>query len=291
MAKKILMVLLLGGFHMSSVGSIGSPVENSGLSTALETIDGPISVKHMLTGKAIAMSLRGHFLVESALMTNLLSTCLPVANHPSAEPIINDNNMNQDDAVVDDIYRSISLEMDENDSENSILSFDEMEKLSALIETVENDFENGIHAINTSQEIARLESILDCVKEKLKSESRTAKLWILYMFYMQVLKDFIRAERTGNWSLHVQSVGKMLNLFAATGHIHYAKCARLYLQQMLQLEQNFPWVYGRFNEEDFHTVRRSSRFWAGFWTDLTIEQVLMRSVKSRGGLTRGKRCP
>ena len=264
MVKKIPMVLLLGGFHMMIcfVGSIGSFMENSGLSAALETIYGPISVKHMLTGKAIAMSLRGHFLVESALMTNLLSTCLPVANHPSAEPIINDNNMNQDDAVVDDIDRSIFLEVDENDSD---------------------DFENGIRAINTSQEIARLESILDCVKEKLKSESRTAKPWILYMFYMQVLKYFIRAERTRNWSLHVQSVRKMLNLFVATGHIHYAKCAWLYLQQMLQLEQNFPWVYDRFNGEGFHTVRRSSRFWAGLWTDLTIEQVLMWSIKSRGG--------
>ena len=28
-------------------------------------------------------------------------------------------------------------------------------------------------------------------------------------------------------------------------------------------------------------------FWAGMWTDLTIEQVMMRSIKSRGGLTRG----
>ena len=28
--------------------------------------------------------------------------------------------------------------------------------------------------------------------------------------------------------------------------------------------------------------------WAGLWTDLTIEQVMMRCIKSRGGLTRGR---
>ena len=37
-----------------------------------------------------------------------------------------------------------------------------------------------------------------------------------------------------------------------------------------------------------HVVRRSDRFWAGLSTDLVIEQVLMRSVKSTGGMTRGR---
>jgi len=35
-------------------------------------------------------------------------------------------------------------------------------------------------------------------------------------------------------------------------------------------------------------VRRSDRYWAGLSTDLLIEQVLMRSVKTTGGLTRGR---
>ena len=37
-----------------------------------------------------------------------------------------------------------------------------------------------------------------------------------------------------------------------------------------------------------HVVRRSDRYWAGLSTDLLIEQVLMRSVKTTGGLTRGR---
>ena len=37
-----------------------------------------------------------------------------------------------------------------------------------------------------------------------------------------------------------------------------------------------------------NVVRRSDRFWAGLSTDLIIEQVLMRSVKTTGELTRGR---
>ena len=33
--------------------------------------------------------------------------------------------------------------------------------------------------------------------------------------------------------------------------------------------------------------RRSHQYWAGLWPDLSIEQVMMRAIKSRGGLTRG----
>ena len=108
------------------------------------------------------------------------------------------------------------------------------------------------------------------------------------MHNIDIVKLFIRAERTGDWNLHLISVGKMLNLFAATGHNNYAKCARLYLQQMMDLPSSHPWLYEKFAYHGYHTVRRSERFWAGLWTDLVIEQVMMRSIKSRGGLTRGR---
>jgi len=41
-------------------------------------------------------------------------------------------------------------------------------------------------------------------------------------------------------------------------------------------------------QDSLHVVQRSDRYWAGLSTDLAIEQVLMRSVKTCGGLTRGR---
>ena len=79
----------------------------------------------------------------------------------------------------------------------------------------------------------------------------------------------------------------MIKDFAPTGHVHYAKCPRLYLQQTLELETLYPWVYSMFSDNGYHTVQQSNKFRAGLWTDLIIEQVIMHSIKSRGGLTRG----
>ena len=56
---------------------------------------------------------------------------------------------------------------------------------------------------------------------------------------------------------------------------------------MLDLEQTHPDVYKQFME-GYHCVRQSDRYWAGLSTDLIIEQVLMRSLKTSGGLTRGR---
>lgn len=39
-------------------------------------------------------------------------------------------------------------------------------------------------------------------------------------------------------------------------------------------------------ENDYHTIRRTNKFWADLWSDVIIEQVMMRSLKIRGGITR-----
>ena len=33
-------------------------------------------------------------------------------------------------------------------------------------------------------------------------------------------------------------------------------------------------------------MRRTNKFWAGLWSDLIIEQVMMKSLEIRGGITR-----
>ena len=103
------------------------------------------------------------------------------------------------------------------------------------------------------------------------------------------MRNYTRAERTGDWNLYLTALSKTLNLFAATGHINYAKCARLHLQNMLDLNVSHPCCgYIENLKGRLHTIRRSESFWAGLWGDFVIEQVMMRSIKSTGGLTRGR---
>ena len=104
---------------------------------------------------------------------------------------------------------------------------------------------------------------------------------------MTIVKQFILAERTSNWPLHVQVTQDMLNLFAATGHFNYAKSARFDVQQMQELDVTHPWLFEMFSD-GFHAIRRTNRHWSGLWSDLVIDQTLKRSIKTRGGLTRGR---
>ena len=88
-------------------------------------------------------------------------------------------------------------------------------------------------------------------------------------------------RETNDWSLHISATKNMLNLFAATGHNNYVKSCRLYLLSITTLETTYPHVYEQFMVGN-HTVRRSSKQWAGIWTDLSIEQILMKSLKGKG---------
>ncbi|KAJ8896563.1 hypothetical protein PR048_001907 [Dryococelus australis] len=79
------------------------------------------------------------------------------------------------------------------------------------------------------------------------NKSRTGKLWLKYLNPVLML-NFIRAEKKGNWKLHIPTTSQMMSLFHTAGHI-YIHCA---------------------------------------WIDMNIEQLLMRSMKYLGGLRRGR---
>lgn len=104
---------------------------------------------------------------------------------------------------------------------------------------------------------------------------------------VEILRGFITAERIGNWDLHLKMFKEMLPFLAAAGHHLYLKTGYIYLQQMYNLSKTHPNVYQSFCNGT-HVVRRSDRFWTGLSADLVIEQVLMRSFKAPGGLTRGR---
>ena len=68
----------------------------------------------------------------------------------------------------------------------------------------------------------------------------------------------------------------MLPFLAVAGHSNLAKSMHLYLQNI---------HYG----EGYHVIRRSDRYWVGLSADMIIEQALVWSPKTIGGLT-GKLC-
>ena len=269
-------VLRLGGFHaeMSFLGCIGHLMASSGLQEVLELIYAPNAVIHMMSGKAVARAVRGHSIVDAALNGLMLADMFNV--HLPTKTGVPDNRVEGDSVTS----------MDTNPQVTDVSSVSDLDKAMEIYEQV---MDGTISSEEASQSDV-LVRIKDCLKKHItstKMTSRTSALWCQYMDMQDILRKYICAERTGNWSLHLQAIQDMLPYLAASGHNLYTKSARLYLQQMLNLRTEHPDVHQHF-EEGFHVIRRSDRLWAGLSADLVIEQVLMRSMKTSGGLTRGR---
>ena len=114
------------------------------------------------------------------------------------------------------------------------------------------------------------------------SQSPTSLLWFQFNEMVDIICKSVKAERTGNWSLHFESVQEMLPYLAASGHYLYTKSSYLYLQTMIKLQITHPRVHQKFLEKGLHVVRTKDCYWAGRASDLTIEQDLMRPGKASG---------
>ena len=117
--------------------------------------------------------------------------------------------------------------------------------------------------------------------EKLEAEadkSRTARLWL-----DKVIKPvlftmlFIRAEREGDWPLHLWTVNAMLPYFFAAGHWNYARYGLHYLERL------HPAFLDRFLKGE-HVMRHKLGLWNGLWSDMFIEITFMKYGYRPGGL-------
>ena len=95
---------------------------------------------------------------------------------------------------------------------------------SATLEDIEHS--NALHDI---------EDLLSTRLPEVCSSGRTDKLWVQYFKLVAIIRLFIRAERCGDWQLQVHTVWHMIPYLHAAGHLHYARSAQVYLQEMLNL--------------------------------------------------------
>ena len=164
------------------------------------------------------------------------------------------------------------------------LSHAEVAELMELLSTQNQSIDQTI----THEVIDKLDRLI-MQKKALLSNRRTGRLWVQFMDYLSLLEEFIASERLGLWHSHLDACVKLLNVFAATGHLHYAKSARIYVQRMDDLPDTHPHLYQSYVENGRHAVYRSDHCFNSIWSDLTIEQVCMKGIKSpTSGLTHGR---
>ena len=146
--------------------------------------------------------------------------------------------------------------------------------------------------LDNETELESSATIQDLVKKKstlLSDDARTVKLEKTYFKMAKFIFLFFFSERVGDWNLQKHCFRLMIPIFHAAGHLAYAQCVRLMLQQMNQLKERISESeYKKFTEDGYFTIRRKNIYLNGKFTDQTIEQELMRSIKARGGLKLGR---
>lgn len=124
-------------------------------------------------------------------------------------------------------------------------------------------------------------------KKQKKSERRSPScaitLWLNYIQCIHIVQAHIRTEKRRNWSFDIVATKCTLNLFAATGRTNYAKTCRLYIQFTEEMQQQHPLGFEQFLLGN-HIAKRFEKNWEGNWTDLSIEQILIKYLKDRGGV-------
>lgn len=244
-------IVRLGGFHlvMSYMGAIGYLMEGSGIEELWEQVYATNTIGSLLSGHSFARAFRAHVLTLLVLVTVLF------------EKLINENSF----------------------------SSEEMDKFKIHYESFLNETSDESNVHEFYNYIASVALLLESILLTEASKSRTAALWCQYIEMVQIMLMYVRAERMGDWQLHLYSVQCMLPILHAAGRNHYAKSAHAYLQLMLELETRMTKEdYDKFVGNGYFTIRRTSKFWSGIWSDMIIEQVLMRSMKVEGGLTHGR---
>ena len=96
------------------------------------------------------------------------------------------------------------------------------------------------------------------------ARSKTSKLWLGYQNMLKVARNLIKADRTGSWTLHLQTVSDCLPVFTAAGHCNYLKSAYLYLQSLKELDIIQPAVHQKFME-GLYVVRRTNSIADEYW--------------------------
>ena len=237
-------VLRLGSFHteMSFLGSVGHLMKGTGLEEVLELIYPDNTVGQILNGKAVSRAVRAHSLVKTALYALIISDTYDI-ELPS-EPKVTETLTCEENRM--EPIQGMSEEESEGQQNNTTNS--EKSNSDADLEEIKLLLENLMKGEISTDNVASSDIInifSESLQNKIKdlSEPRTAKLWLQYLEMIDILHSFIKAERTGDWLLHLKSCKEMLPYLAASGHNLYTKSLRLYLQDMCKLEEEHPDVF------------------------------------------------
>ena len=159
-----------------------------------------------------------------------------------------------------------------------------LHKIVDCVRAVKSDKESaqeGVRKITT--DLTEITDLFAIFKSENQERSNLFAFWDEYCSMVTTLLQFLKAERTGNWKLHLSSTAAMLPQFFAMDRQNYARYLPVYLADMQKLELTHPEVYKEFAEGN-HSISRSGQPFSQVSTDMALEQSINADSKSSGGV-------
>ena len=195
----------MGGFHiiLYFLALMGKNYEASGLEDLLieSGAYGSGTVNSIMSQKSYNRCVRAHKLVMEALF-----------------PLL---------------WRSFVMWLSNRDS--SSIQGNLMEKIDTCQAAVRDGL-NVLESFETlTEEVGPLEDKFNTFKEESKEKSQPFAFWIDYIDIVQMLLQFLRAERCGDWLLHLSTTAAMTPYFFAFDRPNYSRWLPVYLADMNSL--------------------------------------------------------
>ena len=245
-------VIRLGGFHtaLTFIAVIGKRYEESGIEDLLveSGVYGSGSVMKIMTGKAYNKGVRALKLLTEKFSRLRLQSLAPKIKN----------------------------------KEDCCLYIESVEKLREAVGRSDVKLCKDI-----LQDIEKQNSFVDtelgALRKEGRNESATFCFWDEFIDMVEILLRFIRAERAGDWNLHIDSLSDMLPYFFAYDRINYARWGSVYFADMKSLPWSAKEVHDEFMNGN-HPIKRAAGSFNQVWTDLALEQSINRDSKVKGGI-------
>ena len=176
----------------------------------MELVYAPNALVYILSGKAYARAVRTHLLVDAALNAPLLADAFQVPQvlvHQEVQTAVQEDERNGEGGTVYDFAFPPMQGPDPDVMDGGNLEANVGDDTLDIAATVLEKVLNGC----MSPRDATREDVFIEVSNQLETHrkrlcGRTAALWLQYMHMIDIMRKSIKAERTGNFKMHLESV-------------------------------------------------------------------------------------
>ena len=121
-----------------------------------------------------------------------------------------------------------------------------------------------------------LQSEFTTFKAEARRKSQLFAFWSDYVCMVQLLLQFIKAERTGNWLQHLSAAAAMTPHFFSMDRPNYSRWLLVYLADMNQLSETRPAVHEEFMSGN-HSISRSTQPFFAMFCQCSVTVTMFRN--------------